>query len=90
MVNWEEKDVFNPASALKGDTVFLLYRAEDSIGKYNGTSRIGLAYSLDGYKFRKKPEPVLYPDNDEFKKYEWEGGCEDPRTANWLSPDLLL
>ncbi|WP_016777231.1 glycoside hydrolase family 130 protein [Anaerophaga thermohalophila] len=79
VVNWEEKDVFNPASAVKGDTVFLLYRAEDSIGKYNGTSRIGLAYSLDGYKFRKKPEPVLYPDNDEFKRYEWEGGCEDPR-----------
>jgi predicted GH43/DUF377 family glycosyl hydrolase len=23
--------------------------------------------------------PVLYPDNDEQKKYEWEGGCEDPR-----------
>src|SRR5262249_12097773 len=22
---------------------------------------------------------VLYPDNDEEKKYEWEGGCEDPR-----------
>jgi predicted GH43/DUF377 family glycosyl hydrolase len=25
------------------------------------------------------PKPVLYPDNDAFKKYEWEGGCEDPR-----------
>jgi predicted GH43/DUF377 family glycosyl hydrolase len=23
--------------------------------------------------------PVLYPDNDAYKKYEWEGGCEDPR-----------
>ncbi len=79
LVSWEEKDVFNPASAVKGDTVFLLYRAEDSIGKYNGTSRIGLAYSLDGYKFHKRPAPVLFPENDEFKKYEWEGGCEDPR-----------
>jgi predicted GH43/DUF377 family glycosyl hydrolase len=25
------------------------------------------------------PEPVFYPDNDFMKKYEWEGGCEDPR-----------
>ncbi|WP_339736214.1 glycoside hydrolase family 130 protein [uncultured Sunxiuqinia sp.] len=78
-VRWEEKDVFNPASAVKGDTLFLLYRAEDTIGKYNGTSRIGLAYSLDGYHFEKEAEPVLYPDHDEFFKYEWEGGCEDPR-----------
>jgi beta-1,2-mannosidase len=23
--------------------------------------------------------PVLYPDNDFMKPYEWEGGCEDPR-----------
>ncbi|WP_423126920.1 glycoside hydrolase family 130 protein [Gaoshiqia sp. Z1-71] len=78
-VRWEEKDVFNPASAVKGDTVFLLYRAEDTIGKYNGTSRIGLAYSLDGYHFQKEPTPVLFPDEDEFRNYEWEGGCEDPR-----------
>ena len=78
-VRWEEKDVFNPASVVKGDTIFLLYRAEDSIGKYNGTSRIGLAYSLDGYHFKKEPKPVLFPDNDAYKVYEWEGGCEDPR-----------
>ncbi len=78
-VRWEEKDVFNPASVVKGDTVFLLYRAEDIIGKYNGTSRIGLAFSLDGYHFQKRPEPVLFPENDEYVKYEWEGGCEDPR-----------
>jgi predicted GH43/DUF377 family glycosyl hydrolase len=78
-VRWEEKDVFNPASVVKGDTLFLLYRAEDTIGIYNGTSRIGLAYSLDGYRFEKEPQPVLFPDNDEYEKYEWEGGCEDPR-----------
>jgi len=78
-VRWEAKDVFNPASVVKGDTVFLLYRAEDVVGKYNGTSRIGLAYSLDGYHFEKEQEPVLFPENDEYKKYEWEGGCEDPR-----------
>jgi predicted GH43/DUF377 family glycosyl hydrolase len=78
-VNWEEKDVFNPASAVKGDTLFLLYRAEDTVGKHHGTSRLGLAWSLDGYSFTKESKPVLFPDNDEFKQYEWEGGCEDPR-----------
>jgi len=78
-VQWEEKDVFNPAALVRNDTVFLLYRAEDSIGKFAGTSRIGLAWSTDGLHFTKHPVPVLYPDNDSAKFYEWEGGCEDPR-----------
>ena len=78
-LRWEEKDVFNPAAVVKNDTVFLLYRAEDKIGKFAGTSRIGLAWSNDGLHFTRNPLPVLYPDNDSFKKYEWEGGCEDPR-----------
>jgi len=26
-------------------------------------------------------EPVLYPDNDSLKRYEWEGGIEDPRVV---------
>jgi predicted GH43/DUF377 family glycosyl hydrolase len=80
-VAWEAKDVFNPAAIVRGDTLFLLYRAEDSIGKYNGTSRIGLAYSLDGYNFTRRKTPVLFPADDEFMKYEWEGGCEDPRVV---------
>ena len=79
MVQWEEKDVFNPAAVVRNDTVFLLFRAEDSIGKFAGTSRIGLAWSTDGLHFKKHPVPVLYPDNDAEKIYEWEGGCEDPR-----------
>ncbi|HEX6845653.1 MAG TPA: glycoside hydrolase family 130 protein [Chitinophagaceae bacterium] len=78
-VQWEEKDVFNPAAVVRNDTLFLLYRAEDSIGKFAGTSRIGLAWSTDGLHFTKHPTPVLYPDNDSSKIYEWEGGCEDPR-----------
>src|SRR6202795_1756656 len=78
-VKWEEKDVFNPAAVVRNDTVFLLYRAEDKIGKFAGTSRIGLAWSIDGLHFKKLSAPVLYPDNDPEKKYEWVGGCEDPR-----------
>src|SRR4051812_29691634 len=76
-VQWEAKDVFNPAAIVRHDTLFLLYRAEDKIGKYAGTSRIGLAWSIDGFHFHKQPTPVLYPKNDEQKKWEWEGGCED-------------
>jgi predicted GH43/DUF377 family glycosyl hydrolase len=80
-VRWEVKDVFNPAIVVKDGKVFMLYRAQDSIGKPAGTSRIGLAYSTDGYHFTRYPTPVLYPADDAEKKYEWEGGCEDPRVV---------
>jgi predicted GH43/DUF377 family glycosyl hydrolase len=80
-VRWEQKDVFNPAVVVKDNKIYLLYRAEDTVGKYAGTSRIGLAGSTDGYHFLRRPQPVLYPDNDAQKIYEWEGGCEDPRVV---------
>ena len=80
-IKWEEKDVFNPAIVVRGDTLIMLYRAEDSIGKYAGTSRIGLAKSTDGLHFTRMPSPVFFPANDAQKKYEWEGGCEDPRVV---------
>ncbi len=78
-VHWEEKDVFNPAAAVRDGKVYLLFRAEDSIGRHAGTSRIGLAVSDDGIHFSKREHPVLYPENDTLKIYEWEGGIEDPR-----------
>lgn len=80
-VKWEQKDVFNPAIVVKDNKIFMLYRAEDTIGKYAGTSRIGLAESSDGLHFVRYPEPVFFPGNDAQKKYEWEGGCEDPRVV---------
>jgi predicted GH43/DUF377 family glycosyl hydrolase len=78
-IYWEEKDVFNPAIAVRRDTLYMLYRAQDKIGKPEGTSRIGLAVSTDGIHFSTEAHPVLYPANDDEKQYEWEGGCEDPR-----------
>ena len=50
LVGWEESDTFNPAATLKGDTICVLYRAEDNSAKGIGmrTSRIGLAESTDG------------------------------------------
>ncbi len=78
-VMWDKKDVFNPAAVVRDGKIYLLFRAEDTIGKFAGTSRIGLASSTDGFHFSKHPEPVLYPQNDDMKIYEWEGGIEDPR-----------
>jgi beta-1,2-mannosidase len=80
-IKWENKDVFNPAAVVHNGKIYLLYRAEDTIGKHAGTSRIGLATSEDGLHFTKQKEPVLYPDNDSLKIYEWEGGIEDPRVV---------
>ena len=74
---WESKDVFNPAAWSDGETIYMLYRAEDStgIGQWNGTSRIGLAKSTDGYHFEREEEPVFGPAED----FELPGGTEDPR-----------
>jgi predicted GH43/DUF377 family glycosyl hydrolase len=79
VVRWDEKDVFNPAAVVHKGKVYMVFRAEDTIGKYAGTSRLGLATSSDGLHFTRLPAPVFYPDNDSLKRYEWEGGVEDPR-----------
>mgnify|MGYP000855922139 CR=1 FL=1 len=82
-VYWEKGDVFNPGAVVKDDKINLLYRAEDnsSIGIGTRVSRIGLAESSDGYTMKKRNAPIIFPDKDMNKKYEWPGGCEDPRVA---------
>jgi predicted GH43/DUF377 family glycosyl hydrolase len=80
-VRWEAKDVFNPAAVVREGKVHLLYRAEDDVGRSSFTSRIGLATSADGLAFERRPEPVLFPDDDFMLPHEWEGGCEDPRVV---------
>lgn len=80
-VRWEEKDLFNPSAVVKDGKIYLIYRAEDKVGQFNGTSRIGLAVSEDGLNFDRESEPVLYPENDSLRNYEWEGGIEDPRVV---------
>ncbi|MES2518715.1 MAG: glycoside hydrolase family 130 protein [Bacteroidota bacterium] len=78
-VHWEAKDVYNPAAIVRNGKVYLLYRAEDTLKSVDGTSRIGLAVSNDGIHFKRQAKPVLFPENDFMKPYEWAGGCEDPR-----------
>ncbi|SDF90967.1 glycoside hydrolase family 130 protein [Mucilaginibacter sp. P25] len=82
-VQWEANDTFNPAATIKNNKIVVLYRAEDLYGIGIGfrTSRVGYAESADGIQFSRRKTPVLYPDNDIAKKYEWPGGCEDPRVA---------
>jgi beta-1,2-mannosidase len=69
---WESTNVYNPAAIVVDDRVALLYRAHAS----DRVSRIGLAFSADGLRFAREPEPVVVPEHD----YE-EFGCEDPRIA---------
>ena len=82
-VAWEASDVFNPAAAVKGNNIYVLYRSEDRSGEGIGqrTSRIGLAESADGIRMKRRSTPVLFPGNDDQKEFEWPGGCEDPRVA---------
>lgn len=82
-VHWEANDTFNPAAVVKGDSIYVIYRAEDKTGVKIGhrTSRLGLASSADGMKFSRQSTPVFYPDKDSQRELEWPGGTEDPRIS---------
>ncbi len=82
-VHWESDHTFNPAAITRDGKVYLFYRAEDNYGNGIGmhTSRLGLAISQDGVHFIRGDKPILYPDQDSQKQYEFPGGCEDPRVV---------
>lgn len=82
---WATKDAFNPGAVVRNGQVCLLVRGEDDIGRFWGTSRIGLATSADGVSFDIEREPVLGPGDDDCAQWEAEGGCEDPRVVE--TPD---
>jgi predicted GH43/DUF377 family glycosyl hydrolase len=70
--------LYNPGAIVKDGKVEVLYRAQDNFTTAK-TSRIGRATTTDGLTFVRKDAPIFYPDEDFMKKYEWEGGTEDPR-----------
>lgn len=71
---WECGAVFNCATVFDGEMVHLLYRA---IGEYDTyISRLGYAFSIDGFNFERSDKPVFEPK----EKYE-RFGCEDPRVT---------
>lgn len=85
---WAIRASYNPTAVVRDGKIYLLYRAEDNPndvtgpeGWFNRVGRLGLAWSEDGLKFTSHPTPVLYPDNDDCKPYEWSGGCEDLHTV---------
>lgn len=82
-IHWEANDTFNPAAVVKGDSVYVIYRAEDKSGVGIGerTSRLGLASSADGLLMKTRTQPIVFPTEDNQKEFEWPGGCEDPRVA---------
>lgn len=84
-IAWAAKDAFNPGAVVHEGRVCLLVRAEDTVGRYAGTSRLGLATSSDGLHFELEDEPVLAPGDDAWQAWEWPGGCEDPRVVE--APD---
>ncbi len=82
IVHWESMATFNPAAIIKGDSIYVLYRAEEKLGEKEiggHRSRIGMATTSDGSTYTKWPRPVFYPASDEQKVNEWPGGVEDPR-----------
>ena len=82
---WAAKDAFNPGAVVHEGRVHMLFRGKTRVGRFAGTSRIGLAVSDDGLTFEVHPQPVLFPDDDPWQAWEWPGGCEDPRVVE--SPD---
>ena len=92
IVQWQKADVFNPAAIVRNNKVYILFRAEDIPGTGIGmrTSRIGLAVSDDGLRFKKESQPVLYPDSSVFSKYDYPGGCEDPRIVETSKGNYVL
>jgi len=84
-VKWECADTFNPAAVVKDGKICILYRAEDNpnVGIGKRTSRIGYVESADGISVTYRLQtPVMFPDTSAMSvKYEWTGGCEDPRVV---------
>lgn len=72
---WESAGTFNPAVVERGEKIVMLYRAQDK----QGTSRLGIAESVDGIHFTRRDQPVLSPE----APYEKDGGVEDPRLVKF-------
>jgi predicted GH43/DUF377 family glycosyl hydrolase len=70
---WESAAVYNGTAVRKLGKVYLFYRAEQHY--YNDyVSKIGLAISRDGFRFKRLKKPIIVPERIYEKR-----GCEDPR-----------
>jgi len=89
-VKWEDVGICNPAAVVRGDKLYLLYRATGSAGFARGISRLGLAWSEDGIHFERHPEPVLYPEPGPWKELEFGTGLQDPRIVETEDGQYIL
>lgn len=71
---WEKEAVFNPAAFYYDGKVYLFYRANGDWEE--ALSRLGCAFSKDGFHFERHSEPIFEPKED-FEKW----GVQDPRTT---------
>ena len=81
---WQASNVYNPACVVKDGILHAFFRADDvarpfldAYGNPMVTCRIAHATSTDGMHFTVDSAPLIYPDNDEFLPFEWDGGCQD-------------
>lgn len=75
---WEAKAIFNPASILIGEKIYILYRAMDK----ENTSVIGLAESKNGETITYRSDRPIYTPRESFEEKRvphGNSGCEDPR-----------
>lgn len=75
---WEAKAIFNPASILIGEKIYILYRAMDK----DNTSVIGLAESKNGETITYRSDEPVYTPRESFEERRvphGNSGCEDPR-----------
>jgi predicted GH43/DUF377 family glycosyl hydrolase len=49
-----------------------------------------MATSDDGLHFSRRNSPVLFPEDDHLRRYEWPGGCEDPRVVECKDGSYVL
>lgn len=82
--NWQGSNVYNPACIVKEGKIYAIYRADsehlggiDCFGNKKVVCRLGLSVSEDGINFKTHEKSIIYPDNDEYKEFEWWGGCGD-------------
>lgn len=71
--NFESAFLYNPTAIVLNETIFLLYRAQNS----SKTSSIGLAWSTDGTTFTRLNRPIV----SATEPWEHIGGTEDPRVV---------
>ncbi len=74
---WESAAVYNGTAIEKDGKIYVFYRAEEKY--YNEyVSKIGLAISEDGFKFKRYENPLIFPEEEYEKR-----GCEDPRICEF-------